>query len=66
MSSLRSYVIGLQVAEAPEVARQHQLVHGGILVDAQGRVKVLDLGLTTHSEKRAPTRGELSFLSVKP
>lgn len=42
--------IGLQIAEALELARQHGVVHrdikpGNIMVDAQGRVKVLDFGL---------------------
>ena len=56
--------IGVQVAEALEAARLSQVVHrdikpGNIMVDGQGRVKVLDFGLA----KRLDRPGEASVLT---
>src|SRR5215468_1245902 len=56
--------VGLQVAEALEAARQSQVVHrdikpGNIMVDARGRVKVVDFGLA----KRLDQSGEVSTLT---
>src|SRR5512140_3613280 len=56
--------IGVQVAEALEAARQSQVVHrdikpGNIMVDTQGRVKVVDFGLA----KRLDQPGETPTLT---
>src|SRR5512137_36022 len=56
--------IGVQVAEALEEAQQRHVVHrdikpGNIMVDEQGRVKVLDFGLA----KRLDQPGETSVLT---
>jgi serine/threonine-protein kinase len=58
------FSIGVQVANALEAARQSQVVHrdikpGNIMVDTQGRVKVLDFGLA----KRLDQAGKASVMT---